>query len=60
MKLFLYHSRWLWLALGLAALALSGALTGCASTETENLSERPWNSPKTWESGMPSGINEGR
>ncbi len=35
-------------------------LTGCATTDGENISERPWNSPKTWESGLPSNINEGR
>jgi len=36
------------------------ALSGCASTESENLSERPWNSPKSWETGLPSGLMEGR
>jgi len=34
--------------------------TGCATTESENLSERPWNSPRGWETGLPSSINEGR
>jgi hypothetical protein len=34
-------------------------LTGCATTEAENVSSRPWNSPQGW-SGLPSGINEGR
>ena len=44
----------------LLLLALAGLmLSGCASTD-ENLSERPWNSPKTWETGLPSNINEGR
>jgi hypothetical protein len=44
----------------LLLLALTGLmLSGCASTD-ENLSERPWNSPKTWETGLPSNINEGR
>lgn len=56
MKFVLSNIRWLWLAIALGAMALSG----CASTDNENLSERPWNSPKTWENGMPSGINEGR
>lgn len=38
-------------------LALAGfALAGCASTESENMSERPWNSPQNWETGMPSGM----
>jgi len=47
----------------LLAMVLAGAgfvVTGCATTESENLSERPWNSPKGWESGLPSNINEGR
>ena len=44
------------LVLFLAALAL----TGCASTEPENASVRPWNSPKGWENGLPSGMTEGR
>jgi len=47
--------HWLLLALGF----LSFILGGCA-TETENLSERPWNAPKTWENGLPSGMTEGR
>ena len=36
------------------------ALAGCASTESENVSTRPWNSPKGWEGGLPSGMTEGR
>lgn len=36
------------------------ALVGCASTDPENQSARPWNSPKSWETGLPSGILEGR
>jgi len=44
-------------------LIAAGALacTGCASTESENLSSRPWNSPRGWETGgLPSSLNEGR
>jgi len=44
--------------LTLAAIAFG--LTGCASTDPDNYSGRPWNTPKTWEGGMPSGIMEGR
>lgn len=47
------------LLLFLAAFAL--ALTGCATTdEGDNASERPWNSPKSWENGLPSNMMEGR
>jgi hypothetical protein len=36
-------------------------LTGCATTDNdENLSSRPWNTPKSWETGVPSGLLEGR
>jgi hypothetical protein len=45
------------LFLGAAGLAFSG----CATSETaDNAASRPWNSPRGWESGLPSGINEGR
>jgi len=38
-------------------LVLAGlALAGCASTESDNMSARPWNSPQTWENGMPSSM----
>jgi hypothetical protein len=45
---------------------LSGALfglTGCATTneaDQMNYSERPWNTPRDWETGLPSSINQGR
>ena len=47
-------------ALFLLIVLAAVALVGCASTESENLSERPWNSPKSWETGLPSGLMEGR
>lgn len=51
-----FASRLLLLLLPLAAL-----LAGCASSKQEdNLSERPWNSPKGWETGFPTGMTEGR
>jgi hypothetical protein len=28
---------------------------GCV-TEPENVSERPWNAPKNWENGLPTGM----
>jgi hypothetical protein len=47
------------LLLFLAAFAL--CLTGCATTdEGDNASERPWNSPKGWENGLPGNMMEGR
>jgi uncharacterized lipoprotein YajG len=39
-----------------ALLASAFFLTGCATTEAENMSERPWNAPKNWEHGMPTGM----
>jgi len=40
-------------------LALAG-LSGCATSDPDNLSQRPWNSPKSWETGLPTSILEGR
>ena len=57
MRRLVVNCRWIYLLLLVAALL---GVVGCASTETENLSERPWNSPKGWETGLPSTINEGR
>ena len=53
MKGILSNFRWVFFLL-LAAAAL--ALTGCASTESENRSERPWSTPQNWENGLPSGM----
>jgi hypothetical protein len=41
-------------------LAAGAGVTGCASTESDNASARPWNSPNRWESGLPGVMNEGR
>jgi hypothetical protein len=46
------------LLLMLALIAIGSA--GCASTESENVSSRPWNSPRGWENGLPSTMTEGR
>ena len=43
-------------ALLLFLVLSSFALAGCASTESENMSERPWDSPQNWETGMPGGM----
>jgi ABC-type uncharacterized transport system auxiliary subunit len=40
------------LLLLLALLALAGSLCGCASTEADNASVRPWNTPQGWENGL--------
>lgn len=32
--------------------------TGCKTDD--GLTERPWNAPKSWETGLPSQMNEGR
>lgn len=45
----------------LLLLAVSALVWGgCASTEPENMSARPWAAPKTWETGLPGGMTEGR
>ena len=50
------------LLLTVALAAISLGVTGCASTdaETENLSSRPWNSPRGWEYGIPGMMPQGR
>ena len=40
--------------LGLAAILL----TGCKSED--ELSGRPWNTPKSWENGLPASMTEGK
>ncbi len=43
--------------LGLAGLAVSG----CSTTgELENRSDRPWNQPTRWETGLPSNMYDPR
>lgn len=42
--------------LGIFLLALVTSLTGCGSTEPDNLSERPWNAPNGYENGLPAGM----
>jgi len=48
-----------WIFFVLLVLAAWG-LTGCATTEPDNMSARPWNSPTGWENGFPTGMLEGR
>ncbi len=46
---------WILLALGSTVLGMVGCRTG-----GDDLSERPWNTPKSWENGLPSALTEGR
>lgn len=55
MKVYL---RLFWLLLAVLAAGVGGV--GCKSTESENLSSKPWNAPRGWENGLPTSINEGR
>ena len=49
-----------WRSVILAVFVVLGVV-GCASTsEEESYSDRPWNSPRGWEHGLPSGFYEGR
>lgn len=48
-----------WLAALFLGLTLGVVAAGCATNE-ENLSERPWNTPKSWETGLPTGLTEER
>lgn len=50
-------SRW---SVLLLLVLLTVTLVGCASTETANESEMPWNTPKSWETGLPASVMEGR
>lgn len=47
---------------GLLLLFVALWLSGCGTIDgdADNASSRPWNTPKTWETGLPSTINEGR
>ena len=46
----------LWLLLVVTSLLVSG----CATEESGNMSSRPWNTPKGWETGLPGGLLEER
>jgi hypothetical protein len=51
-------ARWS-LLLFVVLLALLGG-AGCGTTEPGNASARPWNAPRSWETGLPSSLTEGR
>ena len=42
------------------ALMTGLLVTGCTSTGPDNLSTRPWNSPKGWEGGVPGMLYDRR
>jgi len=47
---------------GLLLFILTGLGLGAVGCRTggDDLSERPWNTPKSWETGLPSALTEGR
>ena len=57
MRRLVANPRWMFLLL-LVVAALG--LNGCASTESDNHSERPWNTPQGWETGLPSAMYDQR
>ena len=57
-SLFQNGRRWIFVLLLVGCVM---GLAGCASTEeSENASVRPWNTPRSWENGVPAGLTEGR
>jgi len=54
-------TRQLRVLLALALLFASGFLVGgCATSDAENISSRPWNSTEGFQGGFPSTLNEGK
>jgi hypothetical protein len=46
-----------WLVLLLAVVGLEVA--GCSSTESDNMSSRPWNTPEGWQNGgLPANMTQ--
>lgn len=45
------------LLLLLALLAMLAGLCGCASTDPDNVSVRPWNTPQGWENNALGGMD---
>jgi hypothetical protein len=39
---------------------IAAVFTGCATDDPDNVSARPWNHPRGWESGLPPQMLEGR
>jgi type IV pilus biogenesis protein CpaD/CtpE len=38
--------------------AMAALISGCASTESDNASVRPWNSPEGWQGGALGGMQD--
>jgi hypothetical protein len=53
-------SKWGWVFVLTGMLGASGVLCGCATEDPDNVSARPWNQPKNWETGLPPGMTERR
>jgi len=45
------------LVLLIAVAVIAVFSSGCASTESDNASVRPWNSPEGWQNGMLGGMD---
>jgi len=55
----LMRNHWVWLSLLLLAVGLG--CSGCETTDAENTSARPWNSPEGWQNGnLPSAMTQPR
>lgn len=50
-------AHWFFRCLVIGSVILGAS--GCKSTD-DDLVERPWNAPKSWETGLPAGMMEGR
>ena len=46
------------LVLLLALVSLAAFVSGCASTESDNASVRPWNTPQGWEGNALGGMDD--
>jgi len=46
------------LLLVLALVAFAAVISGCSSTEPDNASVKPWNSPEGWQNGSLGGMTD--
>jgi hypothetical protein len=47
-----------WFLAAVLAAAVGMMAAGCASTEPDNVSNRPWNSPEGWQGGALQGMSQ--